>query len=176
MQPRFQEDITPLTTFPRFRRSDVEVSSVNPRSTPARVERDAPASEPASTSVSTESADPNAEYDRFKTRLFAVTLALAGIIFSSAWLVYSRDVALNYLLGALCGLVYLRMLARDVERLGRVKAKLGNGRLGLFVGPIVVATQLDSLQILPIFLGFLTYKVAIVTYVLFATFAPDVKS
>ncbi|MDC0834624.1 ATP synthase subunit I [Geitlerinema sp. CS-897] len=98
------------------------------------------------------------------------------MIFSSAWLVYSRDVALNYLLGALCGLVYLRMLARDVERLGRVKAKLGNGRLGLFVGPIVVATQLDSLQILPIFLGFLTYKVAIVTYVLFATFAPDVKS
>ncbi|MGC9505455.1 ATP synthase subunit I [Baaleninema sp.] len=176
MQPRFQEDIPPLTTLPRFRRSDTEVSSVSPRSIPKRVERETPTSEPASTPASTESVDPNADYHRLKLRLFALTLVLAGIVFTSAWLAYSRDVALNYLLGASVGLVYLRMMARDVERLGNVKAKLGNGRLGLFVGLIVVASQLDSLQILPVFLGFLTYKVAIVTYVLFATFAPDVKS
>lgn len=62
-------------------------------------------------------------------------------------------VAANYLLGAIVGVVYLRMLGRGVAELGKSRSRLGVTRLALFVGLIVLATQVKSLQILPIFWG-----------------------
>nr|WP_286186557.1 ATP synthase subunit I [Geitlerinema sp. P-1104] len=103
-------------------------------------------------------------------------MVISGVVCSSLWSLYSRDVALNYLIGAMVGTVYLRMMARDVARLGRTKVRLGNGRMALFIGLMVVATQVQQLQILPTFLGFMTYKVAILVYVLLTTFAPDLNS
>ncbi len=165
-----------MTTLPRFRRSD-DAASESPRSIASPSADNAPPDPEASpASTSETSVSPMQEYYQFQTRLYVLTLALIGTIFGATWLAYSLDIALNYLLGASFGAVYLRMMAKDVERLGNVKTKLGNGRLGLFVGLIVVATQLNQLQIVPIFLGFLTYKVAIVVHVLFATFAPTVRS
>ena len=101
-----------------------------------------------------------------------VTLLLTGIIFISVWVVYSLNIALNYLLGACTGVVYLKMLARDVARLGRQKKHLSKTRLALFIGLIVVATQWQQLQIVPIFLGFLTYKAALMVYMV-RTFIPN---
>jgi ATP synthase protein I len=63
------------------------------------------------------------------------------------------------------------MLAKGVESLGREKAKVGKNQLALFVGLIVVASQVDQLDILPIFLGFLTYKVALIVYTFSALLA-----
>lgn len=113
------------------------------------------------------------EYYQLKNQLLLVTLAMAAIIFMSSWWAYSLNVALNYLLGALVGVVYLRMLARDVENMIGSKQSLISGRIALFVGLIIVATQLNQLQIMPIFLGFLTYKAAIVVYVLRTTILPE---
>ncbi|MCC5899665.1 MAG: ATP synthase subunit I [Phormidium sp. BM_Day4_Bin.17] len=104
------------------------------------------------------------------------TLLISGAVFASLWCLSSRDVALNYSIGALVGTVYLRMMARDVERLGRTKVRLGNGRMALFIGLMVVATQVQQLQILPTFFGFMTYKVAVLVHVLLTTFAPDLNS
>ena len=122
--------------------------------------------------------EPNAsmqEYFQLQQELVLTTIALTGIIFISVWLFYSLNVALNYLLGACTCVVYLRMLAKDVERLGGEKKRLGSNRLALFIGLIVVATQLRSLQIMPIFLGFLTYKAALIVYVLKTTLLADTK-
>jgi ATP synthase protein I len=104
------------------------------------------------------------EYYRLQQELFRVTLILTGIIFVSVWIFYSLNIALNYLIGACTGVVYLRMLARNVEQLGRQKQRLGKTHLAVFIGVIVLASQWDQLQILPIFLGFLTYKAAILVY------------
>jgi ATP synthase protein I len=111
------------------------------------------------------------EFYKLQQELFIVTLALTGIIFISVWMV-SPSIALNYLLGACTGVVYLRMLAKDVERLGRQKERLSKTRIALFIGLIIVATQGKQLQILPIFLGFLTYKAALLVYTLRTVLLP----
>jgi ATP synthase protein I len=115
------------------------------------------------------------EYYQLQQNLLLTTLAFTGVIFFSVWLAYSLPIALNYLIGACGGVVYLRMLARDVENMSRSKPPLISGRLGLFVGLMILATQLNQLQIIPIFLGFLTYKAAIVVYVLRTTLLPESK-
>ncbi|QLE57715.1 ATP synthase subunit I [Nostoc sp. TCL26-01] len=106
-------------------------------------------------------------------RLLVITLALTGIIFISVWIVYSLNIALNYLIGACTGVVYLRMLAKDVERLSSEKKQLSKGRFALFIGLIILATQWHELQIVPIFLGFLTYKATLLVYMVQIAFIPD---
>ncbi|BAZ46350.1 ATP synthase I [Chondrocystis sp. NIES-4102] len=108
--------------------------------------------------------DPMAEYYQLQQKLLLYTLALMGIIFVPVWYFYSLNIALNYLLGAGVGLVYLRMLGKEVESLGQPEQRLGVKGLGIFIILIIVASKWQQLHILPVFLGFLTYKPAIVIY------------
>lgn len=128
---------------------------------------------PEAGSTTTEPNTSMQEYYQLQQELVLTTLALTGIIFISVWIFYSLNVALNYLLGACTCVVYLRMLAKDVERLGTQKKRLSKTRLALFIGLIIVATQVNKLQILPIFLGFLTYKAAVIVYMLRTTLLPN---
>ena len=115
------------------------------------------------------------EYYQLKQTLLLVTLAMTGFIFICVWVFYSLNIALNYLIGACTGMVYLRMLAKDVERLGQQNKRPSSARLALVIGLIVVASQRQNLHILPIFLGFLTFKAAIIVYVLQSTLLPASK-
>ncbi|MGA9381286.1 MAG: ATP synthase subunit I [Phormidium sp.] len=101
------------------------------------------------------------EYYNLQKELFVVTLTTTAIIFVSVWISYNLNTALNYLLGACTGVLYLRMLAKNVEQLGQQNRRLSKSRFAIFIGLIILATQLSQLQVLPIFLGFLTYKVAL---------------
>ncbi|MEM9164056.1 MAG: ATP synthase subunit I, partial [Cyanobacteria bacterium P01_F01_bin.4] len=100
------------------------------------------------------------EYFQLQRELYTTAFIVTGVVFFSVWAFYTLNIALNYFLGACIGVVYLKMLAKGVEKLGREKSKIGKNQLALFIGLIVVASQLDQLQVIPIFLGFLTYKVA----------------
>jgi ATP synthase protein I len=115
------------------------------------------------------------EYYQLQQELLLTTLALSGIIFISVWIFYSLNIALNYLIGACTCVVYLRMLAKDVERLGTEKQRLSKTRFALFIGLIIIATQVNKLQILPVFLGFLTYKASLIVYTLRIVFFPDTR-
>jgi ATP synthase protein I len=145
---------------------------VNPPNSPLESDPQTPE---ATNTQPVSSGESMQEYYQLKQSLLIGTLAIAGIVFISVWLTYSLNTALNYLLGACFGLVYLRMLAKEVERLGVQKTRPGSGRLGLLVGLIIVATQWQQLHILPVFLGFLTYKAAIIIYVLQTTLLPTQK-
>jgi ATP synthase protein I len=113
------------------------------------------------------------EFYQLYQKLLVVTLVLMGIIFISVWIFYSLNTALSYLIGAFTGVVYLRMLAKDVEQLGGEKKQLSKTRFALFIGLIVLATQWRELQIVPIFLGFLTYKATLLVYMVQTAFLPD---
>jgi ATP synthase protein I len=113
------------------------------------------------------------EFYQLYQELLVITLVLTGVIFASVWWFYSLNIALNYLLGACTGVVYLRMLAKDVERLGREKQSLSKTRLALLVALILLASRWNQLQIMPIFLGFLTYKATLLIYVVRVAFISD---
>lgn len=112
------------------------------------------------------------EFYQLQKSLLLGTLVAGGVIFIPVSIVYSLDTALSYLLGSCVGVVYLRMLAKDVERLGQQGQRLGSKGLALFAGLIIVAAKWQQLQILPVFLGFMTYKVTILIYVLQTSILP----
>ncbi|NJL84090.1 MAG: ATP synthase subunit I [Chloroflexaceae bacterium] len=115
------------------------------------------------------------EYYQLKQTLLLATLTLSAIVFACVWVTYSFNTALNYLLGACVGVVYLRMLAGAVERVGGQQTRFGSSRLALFVGLMILATRWQQLRIVPIFLGFMTYKAAIILYVLQTALTPAPK-
>jgi len=117
-----------------------------------------------SSALSPNSLDNQDDYESLKLKLFIITLVLMGFIFLAIALFYGIKVGLNYLFGACTGVVYLKMLAQSVDELGKQRSRLGYSRLGVFIGVIILATSLEYLQILPIFLGFMTYKAAILVF------------
>ena len=106
------------------------------------------------------------EFYEMRNSLFlgTVIVALVGSLITG--LLYSWQSSLNYLLGTGVGLVYLNMLAKAVERVGEKKKSVGMNRLLLFVGLMIVAIKIQALEVVPIFIGFITYKVTILFYIL----------
>jgi ATP synthase protein I len=125
-----------------------------------------PSIESPLTTETTPPSDPMREYYQLQKTLLITTLILSGLFFVAVWLFYSLNTALNYLLGAMVGVIYLKLLAGEVEKLGVSKNRVGKKGLALFVGLIVIASRWQELHILPVFLGFLTYKAAIIVYTL----------
>ncbi|MEO1094175.1 MAG: ATP synthase subunit I [Cyanobacteria bacterium J06638_28] len=106
------------------------------------------------------------DFYRLQKNLLVTTVVFSAIIFVSVWVGYSLHIALNYLIGACTGVVYLRMLSKNVERIGQGSGGVAGGRLALVAALILVASQWNQLEIMPVFLGFLTYKAALVGYTL----------
>ena len=119
--------------------------------------------------------DPMREYYQLQNTLLITTLILSGLIFIPVWWFYSLNTALNYLLGAMVGVVYLKLLAGEVEKLGVTKNRVGKKGLALFAGLIIIASRWQELHIVPVFLGFLTYKGAIIVYTLQTIFKLEQK-
>jgi ATP synthase protein I len=116
-------------------------------------------------SVTRSSEDSMGEYQQLKRELYLITLAITTLAFVTVVIVYGWKISFSYLLGAVAGVVYLRLLAKDVDRIGNESVKLSPNRLALFVVLMLVAAKWHQLQILPVFLGFLTYKAALLIYI-----------
>ena len=115
------------------------------------------------------------EYYKLQQTLLRLTVVFGAVIFPFVVWGYSLNTALNYLIGAATGVVYLKMLAKSVGKIGRESPKSNSGRLAILIGVLVAATQWQELSVLPIFLGFLTYKAALIAFVLWTSIIPQRK-
>ncbi len=115
---------------------------------------------------STAPSSPPSEFHQTQDWLLLATLGLSLVITLGVALAYTPAIAANYLIGSIGGVVYLRMLGRSVSRLGKGSDRLGVTRLAVFISLILLATQVKSLQVLPIFFGFMSYKLTLLLYLL----------
>jgi ATP synthase protein I len=114
------------------------------------------------------------EYYALQRELLLTTLVFGAVIAVTVWSIYGLKIAASFMLGASASLLYLRMLGRAVERIGKQSGqRLGKSRLALFVLVILVASFWNQLEVIPVFLGFLTYKVALIYYTLRLTLLPQ---
>lgn len=113
------------------------------------------------------------DYYQLQKNLLGLTVVFGAVIFPFVWGFYSLQIALGYLLGTCVGVVYLRMLGRNVSNIGRQKKNSSTGRLAIFAGIMIVALQWEQLDVIPVFLGFLTYKAAIIAFVLWTSVRPQ---
>jgi len=103
-------------------------------------------------------------YETIKAQVLGIMLILSAVIALTTALIYGINVGISYGVGACCGIVYFRMLAKSIDRLGGEGRGFGSPRLAIFIGVMIVALRWEKLAVLPVFLGFVTYKGAILLY------------
>lgn len=102
------------------------------------------------------------DYARLQRRLMLATLIMSLLAACVAALRFDFLVARSLLVGAGAGLLYLRLLARSVARLGGGSRQVGRFQLVVPMLLIVASAKLPQLELLPAFLGFLLYKPALI--------------
>ena len=104
----------------------------------------------------------NDEYERLQRRLILATLIATALAVPITALVFDLQTAGSALVGALAGVLYLRLLARSVSKLGNGSKKVGKLQLLVPVVLVMAAARLPQLELLPALLGFLLYKPALI--------------
>lgn len=126
--------------------------------------------DPARLQASVAAAAPSDDhYGRLQRRLLLAT-ALVGVVASLITLViWGGEAARSLLLGSCCGLLYLRLLARSVARIGPDSRSLGRFQIVVPALLVIAAARVPAIEMLPALAGFLLYKPALL---LQAAFAP----
>jgi len=117
----------------------------------------------SSTEVSTTSDD---EYAQLQRRFILATLAVSAFAVSVTALVFDLHIASSLLVGAVCGVLYLRLLARSVGKLGKASKSVSKIQLLVPVLLVLAVSRLPELELLPALFGFLLYKPAMILQVL----------
>ena len=101
------------------------------------------------------------EFIRLQTRLLTATLLLsvAATLITLVW--FGGPTALSLMIGAGCGLLYLRLLARSVSRLGNETRSLSRFQIVVPALLVVACTRIPALELLPALIGFVLYKPAL---------------
>ncbi|KAK4528731.1 hypothetical protein GAYE_SCF63G6676 [Galdieria yellowstonensis] len=105
------------------------------------------------------------QYQDIKVTILGATLGIGAFLIPCIWWLGSGKTALSYALGLGGSLGYVWLLSTSVERLGQSRATpsswLAPARLAIVALCIITAARhREELQVLPVFLGFLTYKIA----------------
>ena len=101
------------------------------------------------------------EFQRLQQRMLLATTIAAAIAVPIACLAFGWTIGLSLLIGALAGLLYLRLLARSVARLGEASNSLSKVQLLVPVVLVLASSRIPQLQLVPALVGFLLYKPAL---------------
>ncbi|KAI3439896.1 uncharacterized protein J3R85_004319 [Psidium guajava] len=115
------------------------------------------------------------QYYKLKEKLQVLTLGVGGIGLVSAYFYYSPEIAASFGAGFLGSLVYIRMLGSSVDSMadgakGLIKGAIGQPRLLVPVVLVMIYNRWNAilvpeygtmhLELIPMLVGFFTYKVA----------------
>ncbi len=101
------------------------------------------------------------DYQRLQRRLLLATLALSALVSLLTWFRFGTAAACSLIFGASCGLLYLRLLARSVARLGSHSRSVGRFQILVPALLVIVCARVPALQLLPALAGFVLYKPAL---------------
>jgi len=159
-KPASQSDSRRWSRSTKFTKSSVRPVLAN--SEEAQAEREA------------EQEEDRIRYEKLKTELQSWTLGLTVAVGGACAAFYSRDVTASYLVGALGGVFYLRLLNRTVDAVGGDSlGGAAGGSARLLIPAVLVlgfnrfnefkAEELGMhLELLPGLAGFFTYKMAVI--------------
>ncbi|XP_026382236.1 protein CONSERVED ONLY IN THE GREEN LINEAGE 160, chloroplastic-like [Papaver somniferum] len=123
-------------------------------------------------------AESQKQYVKLKNQLQLLTLGFGGVGVVTCFVSYSPEIAASFGAGFLGSLIYVRMLGNSVEGLadgarGAIKGAIGQPRLLVPVALVMIFNRwngilapeygLMNLQLIPMLLGFFTYKLATFT-------------
>lgn len=101
------------------------------------------------------------DFRRLQRRLLLATLALSALVSLLTWLRFGSAAGSSLLFGASAGLLYLRLLARSVARLGTHSRSVGRFQMLVPALLVIVCSRVPALQLLPALAGFVLYKPAL---------------
>jgi len=102
------------------------------------------------------------EYTQLQLRIFRMTLIFTAFAVIAIGILIDFQAAMSLLVGALAGILYLRLLARGIGKLG--KDSMSPSKIQLLVPVVLVisASRFSQLELLPALLGFLLYKISLI--------------
>ncbi|MCU0528011.1 MAG: hypothetical protein MUD04_00670 [Cyanobium sp. Prado107] len=110
----------------------------------------------------------DAEYGRLQGRLLLATLIVTVLATAICWPAFGGVAARSLLLGGCCGLLYLRLLARSVARIGPESRSLGRFQIVVPALLVVAAARIPAIELLPALAGFVLYKPALLLQAILA--------
>jgi len=102
------------------------------------------------------------EYDQLQLRIFRMTLVVTLFSVTTFFIFVGYQAAISLLIGAFSGILYLRLLARGIGKLGSTSTSVSKIQLLVPVLLVIAASRLPQLELLPALLGFVLYKPSLI--------------
>ena len=104
----------------------------------------------------------NDDYVQLQLRIYRLTLCLTAFFVVISAVFVDLRASISLLIGALSGVLYLRLLAKGIGKLGKSANAVSKIQLVVPVLLIVTVSKITVLQLLPAILGFLLYKPSLI--------------
>ena len=108
------------------------------------------------------SGDLSEEYVLLQLSIFRINLAVTALAVLVSILFVDLNAAISLLLGACSGIIYLRLLAKNIGSLGKSSSSVGKVQLIVPVALVLVVAKVPELNLLPALVGFLLYKPSLI--------------
>ena len=108
------------------------------------------------------SKDFNSGYWQLQLRIFRLALIFTAFAVLITAISLGIQTALSLLLGAFAGILYLRLLARGIGKLGKTSMSVSKVQLIVPILLFFLASRFPQLELWPALLGFLIYKPSLI--------------
>jgi len=108
------------------------------------------------------SGDSFDEYVSFQRRIFRMILIFTAFAVIFTFIFFDSNAAISLFVGALFGILYLRLLAKSIGSLGKTVSSVSKFQLLVPVVLILAVAKLSAIHLLPALVGFLLYKPSLI--------------